>query len=507
MFRNWYLSLLGSWEQAHSFPKILMGRSPLVSLLAMGVLAGCSLGGDRGDRSALASQVATEAGEHGISAHARILQSYGGVYEDAALTAYVGNIVRVIARETTLPEETYALTLLDSPLANAMALSDGRVYVTRGMLALAGDEAQLAGVLAHEMGHVNARHIASRRDAAEDIALLDTVVGGLLGEGGDAGPGLLSRSGLLAGYSRSQEDEADRLAVTYLDGAGYDPVAVSDVLSTMDAYSRHHAGLVDKEFYADAGRWFANHPETQDRVRRTAERAQSLRLSGQPKRRGRVRYFAEIDGLLYGTSPDQGYVRDQRFVHMVQRYQFEVPPSFQLHNTNKVVWAIGPEKVVVKFDHERVPVGLDPVGYLTDDWAASLALKDVRQFEIAGLASASARMRFQGLNTLAVVIAARPGEVCRFLIGVPPQAGARYNGAISQIVSSFRLMDQNDEGLGPLRIKVVDTPKGGTLAQVAGDLGLSAQDRAELELLNGLKRDEVVPARTLIKLIEEGPAF
>lgn len=483
-----------------------MRRPALVSLLAFSLLMGCSLGGHRGDRSASAPQGMAVGGQ-GISAHGRILQSYGGVYEDAALTAYVANIVRVIARQTMLPEETYALTLLDSPLANAMALSDGRVYVTRGMLALAGDEAQLAGVLAHEMGHVNARHIASRRDVAEDIGLLDTVVGGLFGESGDAGQGMMSRIGLLAGYSRNQEDEADRLAVTYLDGAGYDPLAVRDVLSTMDAYAQHHAGLVDKEFYADAGSWFANHPETQDRVRRTAERAQPLRLSGQPKMRGRGRYLAAIDGLLYGTSPDQGYVRGQRFVHMVQRCQFEVPSSFRLHNANDVVWAIGPEKVVVKFDYEKVRVGIDPVAYLTNDWASSLALKDVRRFEIAGLASASARMRFQGLNTLAVVIAARPGEVYRFLIGVPPQVGDRHNEAISQIVSSFRLVDQHEQGLGPLRIQVVETPKSGPLAQIANELGSYALDGGELELLNGVNGDEVVPARTSIKLIEEAAAF
>ncbi len=483
-----------------------MRRQAFVSFVAMSVLAGCSFGGDRANRSVSATQVAG-VGHQGISAHARILQSYGGVYEDAALTAYVSNIVRVIARQTTLPENTYALTLLDSPLANAMALSDGRVYITRGMLALAGDEAQLAGVLAHEMAHVNARHIASRRDAAEDIALLDTVVGGLFGESADAEPGLMSRIGLLAGYSRNQEDEADRLAVTYLDSAGYDPLAVRDVLSPMDSYSQNPARLVDREFYADTGSWFANHPATQDRVRRTAERAQSLRLSGEPKMRGRGRYLAAINGLLYGTSPDQGYVRGQRFVHMVQRYEFPVPSSFRLHNANEVVWAIGPEKIVVKFDHESVPVGMDPVAYLTDDWAASLALKDVRQFEIAGHSSASARMRFQGLNTLAVVIAARPGTVYRFLIGVPPQAGERHNDAISQIVSSFRLMDQNDQGFGPLRLKVVETQKSGSLAQVADGFELYALDRAELELLNGVKRDEHVPARTLIKLIEEAAAF
>jgi predicted Zn-dependent protease len=479
----------------------MMGGLPLLTLLSVIVLAGCSLGS--GKRSGSTSFPGLEGRSASIGAHARILRSYGGAYEDPALSAYVEKIVETIALQVNSRKETYVLTILDSPLPNAMALSDGHIYITRGMLALINDEAQLAGVLAHEMGHVSARHIASRREVASNISLLDDVVAGVIGDFSDGASGLVSRSGLLAGYSRIQEDEADRLAVTYLDQAGYDPLAVSDVLQVMDAYSRHRSELARTEIHSDTGSWMANHPETRDRARRTAERAHSMRLSQQTKVRARARYLSAIDGLVYGTSPDQGYVRGQRFVHAIQGYQFEVPDDFRLVSADNVVWAIGPEKVIAKLDDVRVPIDFEPATYLTDEWAGSLALTDVRQFEVAGLASASAGMRFQGLNTLAVVIAARPGTAYRFLIGVPPQVGDRYRDAVWNIVTSFQLIDRNDAGAGLRRITTLEVPRQGRIAQIAADLDLSSIEDAELELLNGLATGDLVPARKVIKLIAE----
>ena len=257
-------------------------------------LSGCSLALDRSAGSA--SMPSSVVPIDQISAHQRILQNYGGAYEDAALTTYVGSVIERLEQHPDLSTRTYALTLLNSPLANAMALSDGRIYLTRGMLALLNDEAELAAVLAHEMAHVSAGHIASRRDIADDIALLDGLVDDLVGWEGRVG--LLSRSGLLAGYSRLQESDADRLAVTYLETAGYDPLAVSDVLDAMNAYTKYRATQIGAALWVSTAGWLANHPDTEDRARRTAERAYALRLSEGSKQRGRSRYLKALDGLL-----------------------------------------------------------------------------------------------------------------------------------------------------------------------------------------------------------------
>lgn len=479
------------------FGACVQGILPAVLFLL--VLSACSFDvGPSSDRGP-ASSPAVE--RPAIGAHERILQSHGGAYADVALTKYVDGVIERLAQHGDLSARTYKLTILNSSLANAMALSDGRVYITRGMLAYLNDEAELAAVLAHEMAHVSAGHIASRRNVASDIALLDSLVDDLVGLDGRIG--LLSRTGLLAGYSRLQENDADRLAVGYLDEAGYDPLAVNNVLTAMNAYTKHRASQMDTALWADPAGWVANHPDTQDRAQRTAELAHALRLSGEPKQRGRGRYMVAIDGLLFGMQAEQGFVRGNRFLNIVEGVRFQVPEAFQLFNTGDVVWALGPDKVIVKYDHLPIDVKVDALTYLTTDWAGSLALRDVRQLSVSGLPGASAWMRFQGLNTLATVIVTRPGRAHRFLIGVPPQVGERHAEDIQAIIDSFGLIGGRDAQVGPLEINVLEMSSAERMGDVAQRLQLDAAQSEMFYLINSRGADDPVAPGLLIKRIEE----
>ncbi len=474
-------------------------KATALLLLSAVALSGCSFVLDRASDSGSVPLVRV-AGDQ-IGAHQRIVRTYGGAYEDVALNAYVSSVIERLQRHPDLSTRTYSLTLLNSPLANAMALSDGRIYLTRGMLAYLNDEAELAAVLAHEMAHVSSGHIASRRDVADDIALLDGLVDDLVGWDGRVG--LLSRSGLLAGYSRLQETDADRLAVTYLEAVGYDPLAVSDVLSVMNAYTKYRATQIDAALWVSTAGWMANHPDTEDRVRRTAERANLPRQSDQPKYRGRSRYLAAIDGLLFGTPPEQGFIRGNQFVHPVEGFRFQVPDGFRLHNAGDVIWALGPDKVIVKLDQVLFDKETDPLTHLTTDWAGSLALRDVQRLSVNGLPGASAWMRFQGLNTYAAVIVLRPVGAYRFLIGVPPQVGDRHNGDIESIISSFGVLGGQDAKIGPLQIRIVQTSTGERMEEVATRLRLDPARAAEFYLINDRGPEELISPGTGLKLIEE----
>ncbi|XKH34196.1 M48 family metalloprotease [Azospirillum doebereinerae] len=181
--------------------------------------------------------------------------------------------------------------MLDSEVVNAFALPGGYVYVTRGLLALAKDEAEVAGVLAHEIGHVTARH-SSRRQTRQTITdLLAAGVGLVLGDetlGQLAG---LGGTALTAGYSREQELEADQLGVTTLERAGYDPFAMATFLETLRRDTQYD-GLRAGKRGDDGFDFFASHPQTEDRVRRAADlaRARPPRRPAArplPRRRGR----------------------------------------------------------------------------------------------------------------------------------------------------------------------------------------------------------------------------
>ncbi|HZD26795.1 MAG TPA: M48 family metalloprotease, partial [Alphaproteobacteria bacterium] len=170
----------------------------------------------------------------GREEHPKLVKEFGGPYEHGKLNGYVTSVGKRLAAHSEHPELPYSFTILDTPIVNAFALPGGYVHVSRGLLALASNEAELAGVLAHEIGHVNARHTAERLAAAQAAQF-----GLLLGSIGAAAAGLPSQvmdvgqtvaTLAIQGYSRQQEMEADMLGVRYMSQAGYDPNAMVSFL-------------------------------------------------------------------------------------------------------------------------------------------------------------------------------------------------------------------------------------------------------------------------------------
>jgi predicted Zn-dependent protease len=186
----------------------------------------------------------------GRAEHPKALAQFGGAYENVKLGAYVDRVGGRVKNASELKGETFTFTVLDSDIVNAFALPGGYVYVTRDLIALTKDEAELAGVLGHEIGHVMARHTAQRYDRAkvgQGLGLAGQVAGLLLGGylggaegarmGGDLGgqAASLGAEAYVQGYSREQEFQADELGIRYLAAAGYDPTAMAGFLATLEA--------------------------------------------------------------------------------------------------------------------------------------------------------------------------------------------------------------------------------------------------------------------------------
>ena len=169
----------------------------------------------------------------------QLLEAFGGVYDDPALAAYVTRIGNTLASKAERSDITYTFTVLNSPIVNALALPGGYIYISRGLLALAGNEAELAGVLGHEIGHVTARHHAQRQSsqraagaASLGVAILGAIAGVPL-----AGPTQMLAASFLAGYTRDQEYEADLLGIRYMNAAGYDPRAMATFLAKLNGWT------------------------------------------------------------------------------------------------------------------------------------------------------------------------------------------------------------------------------------------------------------------------------
>ncbi|PHQ70871.1 MAG: peptidase M48, partial [Sneathiella sp.] len=196
----------------------------------------------------------------GIEQHPKIVAQFGGEYIKEGLNEYILDIglrLAFVSEMNTLP---WRFTVLNTPVVNAFALPGGYVYITRGLLALANNEAEVAGVLAHEIGHVTARHGAERQSRATGIGLIGALAGILTGSGAVQQLGQQLGGLYVAGYSRDQEHEADQLGVKYLGLAGYPREAMADFLKRMQAQTEYSKKLSGNEGKASQFDFFASHP-------------------------------------------------------------------------------------------------------------------------------------------------------------------------------------------------------------------------------------------------------
>ena len=451
----------------------------------------------------------------GSQQHPQVVAQFGGAYADPALQAYVTQIGERLAAVSELPDLEFTFTLLNSHMVNAFALPGGYVYVTRGLLALADDEAELAGVMAHEIGHVTARHSAQRHSRgvlAQGGLAIGTIVAEILG--GGAAADLVQQAGgvgvqaYLAGYSRDQEFQADELGVRYLARAGYEPAAMSSFLEKLDRNDDLARRLAGREDAPDpASSWFATHPRTPDRVLRAVERA-----SGATAGQGRIereRYLAEIDGMIYGEDPTQGFVRDGVFVHPELQFAFEAPPGFRLINTPAAVVGQGRDGLM-KFDGVRVPQGRSMTDYVARDWARELGsggLSNVDGFELRGMAAASATVpgRLDDGRTVTVALAAirtDGDQVYRFMFVSPGGLDPAQARAYEATVESFRRLGaQEAAAIRPRRIEVVTVQPGQGIDALARRMAVDALPREQFEVLNGLEPGQELAPGEEVKLI------
>jgi len=297
-------------------------------------LAAPTVTGQQGTR---ASAISAQDKASGAKQHPELLKEFGGAYKGSQ-AAYVESVGRRIAVQSGLSnaQSDFTVTLLNSPVNNAFAIPGGYVYVTRQLMALMNDEAELAGVLGHEVGHVAARHGQRRQKTAQRNAiggaLLQVLTGALLGDSGFAGliqQGIGTGSQLLTlKFSRSQEYEADDLGIRYLASGGYDPRALSDMLASLAAQTQ-----LDSRRTGDARsmpEWASTHPDPGARVTRAAQGA--AKSGSTSTVRNRDAFLNALDGVVYGDDPKQGVIEGSRFRHPELRLSFTAPSGFGMEN-------------------------------------------------------------------------------------------------------------------------------------------------------------------------------
>lgn len=430
--------------------------------------------------------------------HPRILATYGGEYSDPKLERMVAKVVGSLTLETDNPTQTYRITILNSPNVNAFALPGGYLYVTRGLLALANDSAELAAVIAHEMGHVTADHgIARQRKEAEE-GLATRVVSDVLSENANAKAALVRGKLRLAQFSRNQELEADAIGIRTSGRAGYDPYAASRFLQSMSAYTdfRSVSGATDPSLD-----FLASHPNAPQRIELALRHARSFGVP-QAALRDRDSFLEGVDGLLFGDAPDEGYVRGNTFMHPRLGVSFSVPEGFVIDNSATAVTATGPGETAIRFDGVELNPRTPLTDYVRSGWVAGLDPASVRAVDINGTEAAVATARAEGWQFDIVVIRAG-GQVYRLLTAAP--AAAKGLEALARSVSgSFRMLSASEKAaLKPLRIKVVTVKPGQTVASLSASM-VGVDKKLDLfRVINALGPGATVSAGDKVKIITD----
>ncbi len=493
------------------FPMIRWWRiSPLLPALL--VLAACTTNPVTGKQSFTAFMSPEDEKRIGAEEHPKLIKVFGGAYGDAKLRAYVRRIGLKLTRHAETGGLKYTFTILNSDKVNALALPGGYVYITRGLLALADNEAEMAGVLAHEIGHVTARHTAERY-STEQATNLGLMVLGALGSatGVPSGIGQMISFGAQAAmqsYSREQELESDMLSVRYLSRAGYSPQAMTSFFHKLKAHEELERAMEGKKGGAP-NNIMATHPRTAQRIGQAIKLAKAARVVRPVF--GRTVFLAEIDGMVFGDDPEQGVRRGREFIHPELGIRFEVPPGFVLFNAPGQVVARGPKQSVVVFDMAREKSANQArtlTGYIANTWASGLSLSGLERIYINGFEAATAAGRIntqRGAKDLRLIaIRGGPKRIFRLKFISPPNMTGRLKVDFQRTIYSFRRISREEaDAIKPLRIKVVNTKPGDTPKSLAARMPFDKFGLRWFEVLNGLDPGQGLGPGHVVKIVTE----
>jgi predicted Zn-dependent protease len=461
-------------------------------------------------------QISASERQSGAQAHPQILAEFGGAYDGPGtdMVQRVGKQVSVASGLATTGEEC-TVTLLDSQVVNAFAIPGCYTYVTRGLLAIMENEAQLASVLGHEVGHVAAQHSQRRQNAALGAGLLSVLAGVLTGSGQLAQ--LAGQVGQVATlkYSRDQEYQSDDLGIRYMSEAGYDPYESADILASLGEQSALEARIRGQDEAAQIPAWSRSHPLSSDRVARANQKAQETGLSPDQLEEGTAPFMNAIDGMLYGDSPTQGYVDKHRFRHPQLKLAFEVPDGFYLNNSSQaVVGTSGSSQTQIQFSGGRLASGASISNHvdqvfqgLLGQSASQAQFTNVQTTTINGMSAATrqARVPVQGGQANVTVVAYQfDANTAYHFIFLSP-ANADDSRIVSQTAQSFRKLSNAEAAqLRPKIIDVVTVQRGDTISSLAARMAYDDYKVERFRVLNSLGEGDQLQAGQRMKIVVNG---
>lgn len=439
----------------------------------------------------------------GAEAHKDVLKEYA-LLDNPPLQDYVNEVGQRLAKQSHRPNLKWHFNVVDSADVNAFALPGGYIYVTRGIMAYLNSEAELAGVIGHEIGHVTARH-GVRQQSASTAVGLGAVLGSILvpGMNNQAGASLLQTLGqaLTSGYGREHELESDRLGAEYLAKSSYNPQAMIAVIGVLK-----NQELFDAELAKQEGReprryhgTFTTHPSNDARLKQVVGEAGKYTVDN--PREGRNEFLQKMAGVHFGDSPEQGVIRNNLFMHEKLGLAVQFPAGWRMQNR--------PDRVAAMSPKGDAMVELRPgpkQGKPIDALQKGLKLDSGARYDngdISGYPAAFAAGAQQGKPVLVAAVAFSGAQ---YLIAGMAKDAAVYNRertTLRTAINSFHaLTEQQRQIARPYTIRLVAAQPGTTMASLAAQSPLGKQAESRLRLMNDLYPSGEPRPGQLLKVVQ-----
>ncbi|WP_260483610.1 M48 family metalloprotease [Sphingomicrobium flavum] len=448
--------------------------------------------------------------------HEAIVAEFGGALggTQAGYVERVGDSVAVFSG-TPNPTQAYSFTTLNSAVENAFAVPGGRIYITRQLMTLMDNEAELAFVLGHEVGHIAADHSALRQARAQRnsiLGVLGAIVGGVVG--GNSGVGELLTRGAMQysqlntlSYSRDQEYESDTLGINYMTQAGYDARGGAGMLAALGRATALQARVQGRENRATP-EWARTHPLSENRVARAQQLAQQVANPGQTVNRDT--FLSVIDGMIVDDDPAQGVIDGRTFVHPDLRLRFSVPQGFTMQNSTRQVGIQGSGGQAIfttrQFDGNLNNYVVTAMRDVLGQQANQVQIPSPRQTTINGLPAAYATTRVNTQNGAVdlSVFAYRFANNRAYHFAMLTQAGqgiGPFNGMVGSLAP---ISAQEAANVRPRVIDVITVRSGDTIQSLASRMAYRDYQVERFMSLNGLSSNSTLQPGRKVKIVVTG---
>ncbi|HLT48516.1 MAG TPA: M48 family metalloprotease [Rubricoccaceae bacterium] len=443
----------------------------------------------------------------GQQADPQIVAQYG-LYDDPQLTRYVEQVGQAVLQtsaytDPNTPAEIrntpFYFRVLDSPVVNAFALPGGYIYVTRGLLAHLDNEAQLAVVLGHEIGHVLGQHAAEQAASAQlgQLGLLGAAILGEVVLGQGVGQGVLEYGGaaaqlLFLRYSRDAERESDRAGVAYAEFAGYDAAEAATFFRSLQRISAQAGALPS---------FLSTHPDPAEREQTIPQLAAQYDSGTEV---GGPEFLGEIEGIVLGADPRQGFTEGDRFYHPELRFQFDVPRGWTVNNAAAAVTIAEPNnRAVMEFTFAEGASAQAAARAFGQQQGVQVGRQGAQQLNgIPAYAVEGTANTQQGQLAFVAYFIEYGGNVYRFWGLAPAQVYRSYEQAMVRAIRSFApLRDSQYLNRQPVRLEVVEAPRTAPFQSfLQGRPMPPDMDAEDLAIMNQVELNQQVPAGTALKL-------